>query len=594
MLLEIRNNFITLKFDNESKNLVKYIKKELNHDLNPLDPARFHSVAFTKYHTWDGRTTIYDMENDTVPTGLYNNLMDSLGKMQETNDLKVETEDLQGKPLTAKVPDKIHMSGEGVKALDLRDYQIGAIKSIAKHKRGLLDISTNGGKSSIAITAFDLLTPKLNFREKALFIAPNKSIMNQLKDNFEGYLGTKVGVWGDGKKDLEPQIVCATIQSIASAIKKPKIKLTKKDDKLLERLVTVHAPKILGSNPKNSLNMYVKTYIPKYKYEQEDVKTLQGLANTLRKDQDVVKFFKDSQKDYEKILLKKDRKGFKKYHEALDFLEQVRVVFADECQSASADSYQKVFALLENAQIRIGMSGTIDTKQKDKYYKIKAILGEPIYTISNEQMIEKTFSAKPHIKMLSFNDPPDLEEQVHRLIVKNQIPKYQQALYRYQQSYRLGVIENDKRNRLIARLAIRLSQQDDKVVLVMVNSIEHGEHIADYLEQEKMDYAFVQGADSSEVREDVLNKVRSGTLKILLATKIFDAGIDVPNLKYFVSCSGGKSYVQNLQRIGRLLRTQEDKHDIYIYDIWDRNSEYLYKQGLQRRRYYKDEKFEVS
>lgn len=545
--------------------------------------------------------TIFDRKKGTVPTGLYEELIDTLKKIQESGSLKIKEVDLRGEPIKASVPSKVTLSGEGVKTLNLRDYQINSIKEIMKQQRGILLMAVNSGKTSVAVESFNLLVPKLSRYDKALFIAPNKSIMHQVRNNFKAYLNTDIGIWGDGQKDLKPKIVCATIQSIASATKRPEIKLTKKDDKLLDRMINKHMPKIMsGSTPRNNLILYVKNYKPEFKYEvTEDVKELTMMKNTLRSDREVKKYFKDAQKQYDKLLLSKDRKGFKKYNEAIEFLDSVKIAFADECQSAKAKSYQDVFGLMENARVRVGMSGTIETNKHDFYYPIKAVLEKPIYEVSNKEMIDWEFSSKPHIKMLSFNEPADLEQQVQRLIIQNRIPKSQQALYRYQQSYRIGVVENEKRNRLIAQLAIKLSQKKEKMAtLIMVNSIEHGENIEKYLKEAKVPYAYVQGADDSDTRTEVLDKVRSGEIRILLATKIFDAGIDVPNLKYFLSVSGGKSFVSTIQRIGRLLRTSDKKgqikHEVWIMDLVDRESEYLYKQSQERVKYYKDQKFEIS
>lgn len=596
--LKIKNNYITLNFDKETPKFQKYICDRLVEKLNPFDPARFHSSAFTKYHSWDGRITIFDRKKLTVPTGLYEELISVLKEIQDQGHLDVQELDLQGPAIKPKVPSKeeLTMTGEGVKTLVPRDKQYTAVQAVINKQRGILLDSMNFGKSYVAYASMYLLLPKLSKFDKALFIAPNKSIMNQMYKNFDAYLDDDIGIWGNGQKELEPKLICATIQTIASAIKRPEVKLSKKADKLLERLVTVHAPHIISnSTPRNNLKLYARNFIPKYKYEYEDQKELKMLANTLQSNREVKKFFKDQQKEYDKLLLSKDRKGFKKYNEALELLDSVKVVFADECQSAKANSYQKVFGLLENARIRIGMSGTIETTKHDSYYLIKGLLEKPIHQATNNQLIEAGFSAKPHIQMLSFNKPADLERQVQHLIEINRIPKYQQALYRYQQSYRIGVIENEERNRLISQLAIKLSHKKEKMAtFIMVNSLEHGENIEQYLKSSKVPYAYVQGSDNNEIREAVLDKVRAGKIKILIATKIFDAGIDVPNLKYFISCSGGKSYVQNLQRIGRLLRTQKDKHDVYIFDIMDRNSEYLFKQSQERIKYYKNEGFEIK
>mgnify|MGYP000893324238 CR=1 FL=1 len=453
--------------------------------------------------------------------------------------------------------------------------------------------------SSIVYTAFKLLEPKLGKWDKALLLAPNLGVMSQMHKNLEAYLDQEVGIWGGGEKNLDPKFICASTMSIYKGMQKPKIELTRKADKLLERMVTKHMPIVLTtSSARNNLKLYAGTYIPKYKYEEEDKAELQKLARVLQSDREVKKYFKDLAKDYQKMLEKKDRKGYKKYQETLDLLDSVKVVFVDECHFATAESYTSVLNAMPNARMRIGMSGTIDQKSEFVMKSLRSTMGEILYSVDNEYMIDKGYSSKPYIKMVSFNKPDDLEMQVHELMVRERIPKGQQALFTYQQSYRLGIIENEVRNKLVARLAIKLSTlETNMATLIMVNSIEHGENIMKFLKEAKASYAYVHGSDGSAVRADVLDKVKSGEIKILIATKIFEAGIDLPNLKYFISCSGGKSYVSNLQRIGRLLRVSDkegqEKHKVYIYDIVDRNSKYLYKQAIARKKYYEEEGFSL-
>ena len=211
---------------------------------------------------------IFDREKGTVPTGLYEELIDTLKKIQESGSLKIKEVDLRGEPITAKLPKNIVMSGEGVKTLKPRKEQLESVQAVLDNQRGILLNATNFGKSLCAYILFQILEPKVSRYGKLLFVAPNTSIMKQLHKNFKAYLDEDIGIWGDSKKDLEPKIVCATIQSIASAIKKPEIRLTKKSDKLLERMVTKHMPLIMeGSTPRNNLNLYVRNYKPEYKYE---------------------------------------------------------------------------------------------------------------------------------------------------------------------------------------------------------------------------------------------------------------------------------------------------------------------------------------
>jgi hypothetical protein len=239
---------------------------------------------------------IFDREKGTVPTGLYEELIGTLKQIQETGSLKIKEVDLRGAPITAKVPKDMILSGEGVKTINPRKHQVESVQAVFDKQRGILLESMNAGKSAEAYMCFQLLEPKVDRFSKLLFIAPNKSIMKQMHENFKAYLDTDIGIWGDGQKELDPKIVCATIQSIASAIKKPEVKLTKKDDKLLERMITKHMPIIMqGTTPRNNLILYVKNYKPEFKYEvSEDLKELTMMKNTLRSDREVFQGFPET------------------------------------------------------------------------------------------------------------------------------------------------------------------------------------------------------------------------------------------------------------------------------------------------------------
>ena len=424
--------------------------------------------------------------------------------------------------------------------------------------------------------------------------------MNQLYTKFRHYLGDdKVGVWGDGKKDLAHPIVCATIQTLASAIKKPKTKPTRKKDKLLERIATKYVPAILEKgSPKANLKLLALNFRPKYKYEVDDVDVIRDLYNSLDTDEDVKGCLESYQKKYKEMLYKLNEKGYKKYYEAVDFLDTVRAVICDEAHYAGAISYWNVFQYLNNARMRIGMTGTLDKSKKIHMARIKSLMGNPIINVTNKQMIDRGVSAKPHIKMVPITQPTDLDAQVGAYMKKNGMTTGGTAgdLMAYQVTYSLGVIHNQYRNHLIAQIAVESAKRlDKKAVLIIVNSIEHGELISKELDSLNADYDFIQGKDDTDTRNTVLERVKNGSLKIVIGTKILDAGIDIPNIKIFIECSGGKSYITLLQRIGRTLRIMEDKKDVYIFDLWDRTtSGPLYKHGKERLKYYREQGFDVS
>lgn len=585
---------------------INYVMQQLHMSLDPLDPNRFRKKEYNlrnKYgqRVWDGRVKIIDIKNHIVPTGLYPELINYLNQLKDSKQYDYQIKDQRGPKLTAKVPDSITIDGNGLeKTITLRDYQYQSVKNAMKEQEGILLEATNAGKSIVSVAIYKYLLPKIEKEQHLLFIAPNSGIMNQLYTKFRHYLGdNKVGVWGDGKKDLSHPIVCATIQTLASAIKKPKTKPTRKKDKLLERIATKYAPAILekGSSKAN-LKLLALNFRPKYKYEVDDVDVLRDLYNSLDTDEDVKGCLESYQKKYKKMLYKLNEKGYKKYYEAVDFLDTVRAVICDEAHYAGAISYWNVFQYLNNARMRIGMTGTLDKSKKIHMARIKSLMGNPIINVTNKQMIDRGVSAKPHIKMVPITQPTDLDAQVGAYMKKNGMTTGGMAgdLMAYQVTYSLGVIHNQYRNHLIAEIAYQGSKRlNKKAVLIIVNSIEHGELISKELDSLGAEYAFIQGKDDTDTRNDVLDRVNSGKLNILIGTKILDAGIDIKSIQIFIECSGGKSYITLLQRIGRSLRVMEDKKDVYIFDLWDRTtSGPLYKHGKERLKYYREQGFDVS
>ena len=134
----------------------------------------------------------------------------------------------------------------------------------------------------------------------------------------------------------------------------------------------------------------------------------------------------------------------------------------------------------------------------------------------------------------------------------------------------------------------------DKTVLIIVNSLEQGDNICEQLDKLHANYEYIKGEDNNEIREQALSNVKQGKTNILLGTKIIDTGIDVANFKVLIEASAGKSYISLLQRIGRILRVQRDKMDVYVFDIVDKTSTSLWKHAERRFHIYKEQGFDIK
>lgn len=609
--VDLGNININLKFKDLDISTIKAIIHQIHIKLDVPDPMRYRKRQYNlrdKYghRVWDGYIKLchfsFRQNKYIVPTGLFDDLKVVLDTLATSKGIAYNIVDKRSDKLRVKMPSMIRFNGHGqAKDITLRDYQMQSVKNAFNEQLGILLEATNSGKTALAYSIFSLLLSKLKQGQHLLYIAPGASIMNQVYKNFCIYLGSdKIGIWGDQKKDLNKPIIIATYQTLASKIIKPKIKLTRKQDRLVERMAIKYGPALL--NAKGSLKANLKLLAlnlhPRFKYMEDDPDKLKQVYLACDTDDDVKKVFKAYQKKYKHLLLKVGKKDYDRYFEATRFLKSVIAVIVDECQHASAQSFFNIFQYLVNARMRIGMTGTLDQHDKVKSQKIKALLGKPITNVTNDQMIKKGVSAKPYIVLVPVRQPQDLDLQIGMYMKRNGLTQAlgsQADLISYQVAYKLGVVHNKYRNHLIAELATQSAKQlYQKAVLIITRSIEHGELIAQELDQLNAHYEFLQGKDDTTVREKVLNDVRSGKLKILIGTKILDEGIDLANLQVFINCDAGKSYIELLQRIGRILRIQRDKKKVYVFDLVDETTDILYRHAKTREKYYREEKFTIT
>lgn len=605
--LYLGNIYIRIGFSQCSEKEIQYVLEKIHTELDPLDPDRYRKRAYLLHDSkgnrvWDGRVKLCDFSDTNkplVPLGFYDRLMVLMRSIEQSSGIVVKVVDKRGPALHFELPREVSLDGHGKeKDLTLRDYQYEAVQQVNIEQSGIILNAVNAGKTASAVTLFKYLLPKIKEGQHLLFVAPNKSIMNQIYLKYQHYLSEDiVGVWGDGKKDLNHPIICATIQTLASAIKEPKTKPTKKKDKLLGRFAERYAPAILESgDPRSNLELLARNFHPNYKYEQDDIEELRNLYMNLQTSDDVKDYFEGVQKRYKKLLYSLNKEAYEKYYDAIDLLNNTRAVVCDEAHRAGAESYWKVFHYLTNARVKVGLTGTLDKTKKISMAHIRGLFGKDLVKVTNKQMIERGVSARPHIRLVPIDEPTDLEPRIQATMMAKGYSQLPTAdLLSYQIAYDLGVVHNEYRNRVVAELAYKASSKLDKqAVLIMVTSIEHGELIGEQLDKLGAEYQFLQGKDDSATREKAIDDIVSGKLKIVIATKIFEAGIDIPNLKVLILCDALKSYISVIQKIGRVLRVMPDKRDVFIFDIVDRTQNSLFKHAQDRVRYYKDEGFEVK
>lgn len=449
-------------------------------------------------------------------------------------------------------------------------------------------IVTHNTEISAAVVKEDLKL--LDDDDRVLFLCGSKDIAYQTQKRYAERLDRPIGFWGDGKKDIK-QITCATIRTLANALKKNPndnavVQLKSPKDKALKFLALELVPVFIKyPNTRQVIKTFLNNNKPKYAYlEPTFMQLAQLAASDLSNDEikDALKYYQES---YRKLIISKNKKVYQQYTEILDFLASVKVLIGDEFHHFASADYQLVVNHMSNARQRIGLTGTLDKKSPERYQKLIGITGNNIFKISNDYLIKREISAKPFIKLVPITQP-DLTKDEKGILLSPS------PLQQYQYYYDIGVIHNNYRNKVIAKLVQGLASTE-AVTLIVVNSIEHGETIQASLEEEGVPTGFLQGSLESDDRKELLADVRKGKVLALIGTSVVDEGIDLPNIKYLVYASAGKSYRAVLQRVGRILRISKDKNQTMIFDLIDRTTPMLYKQAKKRIKYYKNEQFKI-
>lgn len=154
-------------------------------------------------------------------------------------------------------------------------------------------------------------------------------------------------------------------------------------------------------------------------------------------------------------------------------------------------------------------------------------------------------------------------------------------------------IRSEERNSLIARLAAAEAGRGRKV-LILTKRIEHYEKIKELLAG--VELFTINSEDSAKYRAELLEGLRSEKTKfqVLLGTySMLSTGTDIPSLDTLIFAGDVRSDILTEQSAGRILRIFEGKKDPLIIDINDMGNRVFYAQGVMRRRFYKQQGWNI-
>jgi superfamily II DNA or RNA helicase len=278
-------------------------------------------------------------------------------------------------------------------------------------------------------------------------------------------------------------------------------------------------------------------------------------------------------------------------------VKDAKLIMFDECHHVPADTFMKVGKWCKDAYYRIGMSATPWRDGGDDLL-IEAALWKryPENAISASHLIREGYLVPATIYFIPI-----------------------QKVFRgrqYHRVYEKAIVKNKKRNNAIIKTAIKMREVNNRKILMLVQRLEHGENLrerlVDHLGETSSSVTvkhpktgrdqlvrvknieFLSGEDGALRRKAVIKAVKEGKCDILIGTTIADEGLDIPPLDCLILCGGGKSSTRAYQRIGRVLRTSEDKERAIVFDFVDYTPMLRRHSRVREKLYREEEEWEIK
>jgi superfamily II DNA or RNA helicase len=256
-------------------------------------------------------------------------------------------------------------------------------------------------------------------------------------------------------------------------------------------------------------------------------------------------------------------------------LPKIKVLLVDEIHDMMSKVPKAVYRKLKQCSIRVALSATPFKDDSVQKYSVKGFFGPVLKTNTTESGIlttkylqDRDILSKSNCKFIEINEP--------------QLP-YEI----YQDAITLGLAENQYFHKVVVKLAKKQVGR----TLILVDRIAHGDALHAMLPGS----LWVQGKDDLETRKYVIEQLKyhPGNIVCIATHHIFNTGVSFWVHSLINGASGASDHMI-IQRMGRGLRTANDKEGLKYYDFMFNINKYLTNHSKKRIKILKKEGHDVS
>lgn len=261
-------------------------------------------------------------------------------------------------------------------------------------------------------------------------------------------------------------------------------------------------------------------------------------------------------------------------------LSQCGIVAVDEADKSANKSYRTILQNCHNAQVRVGLSGSIYIdklkKHQPKNWELESFYGKVTYKVTKKDMVDMGHSTRIIANIVEGSTKPkDMDE-------KDWKAEYDRNIT-YNEDRALKCIERVKYHSKFGRIP----------ALIVCQFHEHI-NMMNIIFQKELGKRFKIKAVHGDTkdRKEILEDFRVGKIDILIASFIVKRGKNFPLIRYIQNAAGSDSQSTIWQIMGRGERKDDSKKKVYMDDFMD-SGKYLSRHSKHRIQYYKNTGFEV-
>ena len=257
-------------------------------------------------------------------------------------------------------------------------------------------------------------------------------------------------------------------------------------------------------------------------------------------------------------------------------LTEIDQVFIDEAHLIAAKAenmnmFSTALSLMPNAYMRWGLTATPFLRDKLHNWMLEGATGPALAHITNRELIDMGYLSEAFVDIFVMPKCPDIPKDWPRC-------------------YDWGIVTNGTRNEKIVECYANYPGP----TLILVSKIGHGELLVKLLQKAGFTVPFLSGTSTKAERGKAIKDLKSGKLAGVIASTIWDEGIDISNIGTVILAGGGKSEIKNLQRLGRGLRRAAGKPNLRLVDFLDSSPATLKKHSAIREKLWQDQGFTLN